>query len=85
MFSFSTIAVFATLAFSAVTSAIPTTGTAGELAVREALPVASVDNLAIVGRADEAQDSLAKILTDAQTQLLPFTNQLSTFAVCCLY
>ncbi|OJT14811.1 hypothetical protein TRAPUB_8605 [Trametes pubescens] len=65
MFSFSTIAVFATLAFSAVTSAIPHTGQAGD-----AVPVAAV----VAPRA--TQDSLASIFADAQTQLLPFTNQL---------
>ena len=79
MFSFSTIAVFATLAFSAVTSAIPFNerDAAGELsAVNAALPV--VDTAALVPRADDAKLSLASILTDAQTQLVPFTQQLST-------
>ncbi|KAI0634916.1 hypothetical protein C8Q77DRAFT_1072289 [Trametes polyzona] len=77
MFSFSTIAVFATLAFSAVTSAIPFNerDAAGELsAVNAALPV--VDTVALVPRADDAKLSLASILTDAQTQLVPFTQQL---------
>lgn len=68
MFSFSTIAIFATFALSAVTSAIPHAGQAGEL---NAVPVAA----AVAPRA--TQDSLASIFADAQSQLLPFTNQLS--------
>ncbi|KAH9855582.1 hypothetical protein C2E23DRAFT_590350 [Lenzites betulinus] len=63
MFSFSTIAVFATLAFSALTSALPNV----------------VDRSAAVpevARAVAAQDTVALIFNDAQTQLLPFTNQL---------
>ncbi|EIW55950.1 uncharacterized protein TRAVEDRAFT_130193 [Trametes versicolor FP-101664 SS1] len=67
MFSFSTIAIFATFALSAVTSAIPHPGQAGEL---NAVPVAA----AVAPRA--TQDSLASIFADAQSQLLPFTNQL---------
>ncbi|KAI0827187.1 hypothetical protein BC628DRAFT_1338588 [Trametes gibbosa] len=64
MFSFSSIAIFATLAFSAVTSAIP---------FAESERTAFTD---VAPRADNAQDTFASIFNDAQTQLVPFTNQL---------
>ncbi|KAI0635395.1 hypothetical protein C8Q77DRAFT_1156690 [Trametes polyzona] len=80
MFSFSTISVFATVALSAFTSAIPLASrqlpAVGDLA--GSLPVVNGLTGALGGvlpRAD-ATTSLAAILSDAQTQLAPLTAQL---------
>lgn len=99
MFSFSTITVFATVALSAFTSALPLAardlplvgslpidGLTGALPVDgvvDSLPVGGVVNTVtgLLPRAD-ATASVAVILTNAQAQLAPFTQQLSKPTVC---
>ncbi|KAH9855491.1 hypothetical protein C2E23DRAFT_813550 [Lenzites betulinus] len=86
MFSFSTVTLFATLALSAVTSALPLASRDLPLPALDSLPVGGVVTtvsgvtgdlplvgsvLSGVGRRADASTSLAAILTNAQSQLAP--------------
>ncbi|RPD56560.1 hypothetical protein L226DRAFT_567634 [Lentinus tigrinus ALCF2SS1-7] len=79
MFSFSSLAVFSTIAFSALASALPLSTPLGDLPVDPSAVTGVVSGLpvvgGIVGRAD-AQQSIAVILTGVTAQLGPATQAL---------
>ena len=91
MFSFSSLAVFSTVAFSALTSALPLSGLPVDLPVDPSAVTGVVSGLPVVGsvaggiagRAD-AQQSIAVILTGVTAKLAPATQALRKFVLCSL-
>jgi hypothetical protein len=88
MFSLSKLSVFAAVAFSALTSAIPLNTPVGDLPVpalpdttavtglAAGLPVGSLPALGGLLPRTDAPQSIAVVLTAAHTRLVPLTNQL---------